>query len=55
MDLDSITEGSKPKRERQISYDIAYVWNLKKDTNELFKNRKGATDIVQTAFNCRFQ
>ena len=27
---------SKPDRERQISYDIAYMWNLKKnDTNEL--------------------
>ena len=32
------TEGSKSYREGQISYDIAYMWNLKKkknDTNEL--------------------
>ena len=30
------TEWSKSATERQISYDIAYVWNLKKnDTNEL--------------------
>ena len=33
---DSHTEWSKSDRERQISYDIAYMWNLKKKTaNEL--------------------
>ena len=33
---DSPTEWSKSHRERQISYDIAYMWNLKKKaTNEL--------------------
>ena len=37
------TEGSKPKRERQISYDTTYMWNLKKGTNELFTNQKEAT------------
>ena len=26
---------SKSERERQISYDITYMWNLKYDTNEL--------------------
>ena len=26
---------SKPDRERQIPYDITYMWNLKYDTNEL--------------------
>ena len=26
--------GHNPDRERQISY-ISYIWNLKKDTNEL--------------------
>ena len=26
---------SKSERERQISYDITYVWNLKYDTNKL--------------------
>ena len=33
---DDHTEWSKSDRERQISYDIAYLWNLKKkSTNEL--------------------
>ena len=25
---------SKSERERQVSYDITYLWNLKYDTNE---------------------
>ena len=29
------TKWSKANKERQISYDITYVWNLKYDTNEL--------------------
>ena len=29
------TEWSKSDRERQILYDITYMWNLKYDTNEL--------------------
>ena len=28
------TEWSKSDRERQISYNITYMWNLKYDTNE---------------------
>ena len=32
---DCHTEWSKWDRERQISYDIAYMWNLKMGTNEL--------------------
>ena len=32
---DCHTEWSKLDRERQISYDIAYMWNLKNGTNEL--------------------
>ena len=28
-------ESSKPDRERQISYDITYMWNLKNNTNEV--------------------
>ena len=28
---------NKPDRERQILYDITYMWNLKYDTNELTK------------------
>ena len=29
------TKWSKSDKERQIPYDIIYMWNLKKDTNEL--------------------
>ena len=29
------TKCSKSERERQIPYDITYMWNLKYDTNEL--------------------
>ena len=29
------TKWSKSDRERQIPYDITYMWNLKYDTNEL--------------------
>ena len=28
------TTSSKWERERQIAYDITYMWNLKYDTNE---------------------
>ena len=28
------TKGSKSERERQIPYDITYIWNLKYNTNE---------------------
>ena len=28
------TKQSKSERERQISYDITYMWKLKYDTNE---------------------
>ena len=35
------TKWSKPDRERQISYDITYTWNLnKEDTNELIYKKK---------------
>ena len=29
------TKRGKSERERQIPYDIIYMWNLKYDTNEL--------------------
>ena len=29
------TKWSKSDRERQISYDITYLWNLKNNTSEL--------------------
>ena len=31
---------SKPDRERQISHEITYMWNLKYDTNEPFTKHK---------------
>ena len=31
---DDHTKGSKSERERQVPYDITYLWNLKQDTNE---------------------
>ena len=34
MDLEIIIL-SESKSERQIPYDISYMWNLKYDTNEL--------------------
>ena len=36
MDLEIVTLSEvKSERERQISYGITYMWNLKKGTNEL--------------------
>ena len=32
---DSHTKWGKSEREKQIPYDKTYMWNLKKDTNEL--------------------
>ena len=29
------TKRSKSERERQVPYDITYMWNLNYDTNEL--------------------
>ena len=31
---------TKSERERQISYDITYIWNLKYDTNEPLKQNQ---------------
>ena len=39
MDLEMIIL-SKSNRERQISYDITYMWNLIYDTNELIYKRE---------------
>ena len=35
MDLEMIILSEVNQRERQILYDITYMWNLKYDTNEL--------------------
>ena len=46
MDLEIIilSEVSQT-RERQIPYDIVYMWNLKYDTNELIYKTNRLTDI----------
>ena len=38
MDLEIIIFSEVSQTERQISYDINYIWNLKNDTNELMHN-----------------
>ena len=35
MKLDIIILNDKSEKERQIPYNITYMWNLKYDTNEL--------------------
>ena len=43
---DCNTEWSKSDRERQISYDIAYMWNLKKEYKWTYlQNRNRVTDV----------
>ena len=39
------TKWSKSDRERQIPYDITYMWNLKYDTNELTYKTETDSDI----------
>ena len=40
------TKSSKPDRERQVSYDIAYIWNMKKRYKWTYlQNRNRLTDI----------
>ena len=38
------TKWSKSERERQIPYDITYMWNLKYDTNEITYKTNRLTD-----------
>ena len=42
------TERSKSERERQIPYDITYLWNLKQDTNEHKYKTKTDSQIQRT-------
>ena len=39
------TKWNKSERERQIPYDITYMWNLKYDTNELIYETKRDSHI----------
>ena len=43
MDANRDHHTKRSKSERQIPYDITYMWNLKYNINELFGNR--ATDV----------
>ena len=45
------TKRSKSESERQIPYDITYMWNLKYDTNELIY--KTETDSQTQKTNLR--
>ena len=42
---DDHTKWSKSDRERQIPYDITYMWNLKYDTNEPIYKTNWVTDV----------
>ena len=43
---DSHTKWSKSERERQIPYDITYIWNLIYGTNEpIFRIETDSTDM----------
>ena len=43
------TKWSKPVREGQISYAIAYMWNIKKnDTNDLISKTEGDSQTYKT-------
>ena len=43
-----MTKGSKSERERQIPYDIIYMWNLNYDTNELTYETEADSQIQRT-------
>ena len=47
MDLETIIL-SEVKSERQIPYDIIYMWNLKYDTNELIHNAETDSQTERT-------
>jgi len=45
---DSHSKWNKSERERQISYDITYIWNLKYGTNEPFHRKENHGHGEQT-------
>ena len=45
---EKLTKWSKSERERQIPYDVTYMWNLKNSTNELiYKTETRASLVAQ--------
>ena len=49
---DSHTKWSQSKRERQISYDITYIWNVIYSTNESFHRKENHGHGEQT-YGCQ--
>ena len=47
---DYYTQQCKSERERQVSYDIAYVWNLKYDTNQSICETEPGTQSIENRF-----
>ena len=42
------TKWNKSEREKQMSYDITYMWNLKYDTNEFIYKTEIDSQIYRT-------
>ena len=38
-------------RGKQTSYDITYMWNLKKDTNELIAEQKQTHRLIEQTYS----
>ena len=47
---DYYTQQCKSERERQVSYDIAYMWNLKYDTNQSIYETEPGTQCIENRF-----
>ena len=45
MDLEIIIPSEVKQKERQIPYDITYMWNLRYDRRSYLQNRNRLTDI----------
>ena len=44
---------TKSEIKRQTSYDIAYMWHLKYDTNEVIYNTDTENKLVVASVGCR--
>ena len=47
------TKWSKSERERQIQYDITYMWNLKYDTNKHIQKQKQTYRYREQTCGCQ--
>ena len=48
------TKQNKPKRERQIPYDITYMWNLKYGTDELIYETETSSQTERAVLRPHF-